>query len=107
MNLQPCPLCRTNLTIDYDNSTDNYITTYCQNKECMCNNLCSYTAKFINQQLNYEFFIIQDIVMERLHREGTTRLSRAHERYLVSDTILVNKILAPNYEKIKLYLLFS
>ena len=115
ITLPPCPLCHTTLTIDYDNSTKNYITSFCQNEKCMHNNQCSYTAKFINQQINYEYFILQDIIMEVFHQKEFTRLSRPQTNNQIDNQIeiektnpvRINKILAPNYTKAKLYLLLS
>jgi hypothetical protein len=112
MQLPPCPLCHHPLSIEWDDSNDNYIISFCNNQSCMQNDLCSYTAKFINQQINYESYILQDIMLEIFHQKETSRLSHLkrsqdHQFYDKSDAILIQKIIPPNYHKAKLYLLLS
>lgn len=78
----------------------------------MQNDLISYTAKFINQQINYESYILQDIMLEVYHQKETSRLShitrsKDHQFYDKTDAVVIEKILPPNYQKAKLYLLLS
>lgn len=112
ITLPPCPLCQCPLSIEWDDSNENYIVSFCDNKSCMQNDLCSYTAKFVNQQINYESYILQDIMLEIYHQKETSRLSHIRRSldqqfYDKTDAVIIDKIISPNYQKAKLYLLLS
>lgn len=112
MILPDCKLCKHKLSMVEEDSSNTYIIAYCNNNICAFEEIPSYTAKFANNKLLYESFIMNNLFIQFYHNKNITLISRMKkskifDNYDKVDQVSFNKILPLDYDKIKLYLTLS